>query len=138
MKRRAFVVVLGALVLFPRGARAQTDASQTQIDLVLALASLAALRTRYGESYPDVVAARARVASLSAALYGSLAAHGSIDVARVTSTLDAELADTRTRLTEFGTRCGGAHPDVLTARAREAALSDAIAHITSDGFFVPG
>lgn len=137
MNRRAFAGALVALALAPRLARAQVDASQTQIDLVLAMASLAALRTRYGDRHPDVIAAQARIASLSSSLRDARAAHATIDVARVTSALDAELADTRARLAEFGTRCGGAHVDVQTARAREAALADALAHVASDGFFVP-
>jgi hypothetical protein len=137
VKRRDALAALALLGLAPR-VYAQSDASQAQIDLALASASLAALLTRYGEAYPDVVAARARIALLSQTLTAARARHEVIDVARVTRALDTELADVRTRLSEFGTRCGGGHPDMQTARAREAALADALAHVTSDGFFVPG
>lgn len=136
--RRGFVVGLTlALVATSAGAQAQTGATRTQIDLALASASLAALLTRYGETYPDVVAARARIASLSTSLREARARNETIDVAVVTSTLDAELADVRARLSEFGTRCGGFQPDLQTARAREAALTSALAHVTSDGVFLP-
>lgn len=136
MKRRGFVAAVLALAL-ARPASAQTGATRTQIDLALASASLAALLTRYGDAYPDVVSARARVASLAQSLREAQARHETIDTAAVTSALDAELAEVRAHLAEFGTRCGGGHPDMQTARARESALTNAIAHVTSEGFFVP-
>ena len=136
MNRRSFVIAMMSFIAVPR-ARAQTGATRTQIDLALASASLAALRTRYGESYPDVVAARERIASLAASLRESQTHHEAIDLAAVTSALDTELADVRARLGEFGTRCGGGHPDMLTARARETALVEALSHVTSDGIFLP-
>ncbi len=136
MNRRVFLVGIAMLAVAPR-ARAQTDATQTQIDLALATASLAALRTRYGDGHADVAAARARVASLAQSLREARARNETIDVARVTSALDAELADTRARIGERSTRCGAGHPEMETAHAREAALTNAIAHVTSEGFFLP-
>lgn len=139
MKRRAFAAgALAALSLSGLGARAraQTGATQTQIDLALASASLAALRARYGESYPDVVAARARIASLRASLEEARGRHEAIDVSAVTGALEGELADVNARLGEFSSRCGSGHPDMDTARARAAALTDAIAHVTSEGVYL--
>jgi hypothetical protein len=140
MKRRAILAAL-ALALVPFVAlRAQaqaTTATAAQVQLVLAYISLAALRTRYGDSHADVVAARGRVDSLVATLRASLARHETIDVAEVTRLLDAELADVRARLGEFSSRCGSGHPDMQSAHVREAALEDAIAHVTSDGVFFP-
>lgn len=136
MKRRAFVIAM-ALSTMASHASAQTDASRTQIDLALAAASLAALLTRYGESYPDVVTARARIATLTQSLRQAQARHESIDVALVTTTLEGELADVRTRLGESSVHCGSAHPEMESARAREVALETAIQHVTSDGFYVP-
>jgi hypothetical protein len=136
VNRRGFVLALGSLALVAR-ASAQEGATRTQIDLALASASLAALLTRYGDAYPDVVAARARIASLSTSLREARARNEAIDVALVTRTLDGELADVRARLAEFGTRCGAGHTDTQTARAREAALANALTHVTSDGYFVP-
>lgn len=135
MIRRSFVIALALLGLAPH-AIAQTTATQTQIDLALASASLAALLTRYGQAYPDVIAARARMASLRTALDTARARHETIDVAAVTSALDTELADVRVRLSERATRCGAGHPEMETARAREVALANALAHVMSDGVFL--
>ncbi len=135
MRRRTFLAGV-ALAAVGTRARAQTGATRTQIDLALAAASLAALRARYGESYPDVVAARARITSLRASLEQARAGGEAIDVALVTSALEGELADVNARLGEFSARCGSGHPDMETARARAAALADAIAHVTSDGVFL--
>jgi uncharacterized protein involved in exopolysaccharide biosynthesis len=142
VKRRAFLAAVSlvpmAVGAIAASARAQaTSATQTQIDLALAFISLAALRTRYGEAHADVTAARARALSLSASLRAAIARHETIDVAVVTSALDAELADVRARLAEFSQRCGSGHPDMQSAHARAAALEDAIAHVTSEGAFFP-
>lgn len=136
MRRRAFLAGLAALG-FASSARAQTDATRAQIDLALAFASLAALHARYGDAHPEVVSARARVASLSTSLDDARARHDTIDVATVTSALDAEIADVRARIAERSTRCGAGHPEMQTAAARQVALEDALAHVTSDGYFVP-
>lgn len=143
MRRRVFCVGLGASMLLLPGMRVsaqtgatQTGATHTQIELALAAASLAALQTRYGESYPDVVAARARVASLRTSLEEAQARHEAIDVAAVSSALEGELADVNARLGEFSARCGSGHPDMDTARARAATLTDAIAHVTSEGVYL--
>ncbi len=130
-------VVTCALAAIASHASAQTDASRTQIDLALAAASLAALLTRYGDSYPDVVAARARIAMLAQSLRQAQARHESIDVTLVRTTLEGELADVRTRLGESSVRCGSAHPEMESARARELALETAVQHVTSDGFYFP-
>jgi uncharacterized protein involved in exopolysaccharide biosynthesis len=139
VKRRTFVFALSMLAIAPRvlAQTAPTGATRTQIDVALASASLAALLARYGDQHPDVVAARARVASLSQSLRDARARHETIDAGAVSTSIEAELADVRARLAEFGTRCGAGHLDVQTARARETALADALAHVTSDGYFAP-
>jgi uncharacterized protein involved in exopolysaccharide biosynthesis len=138
VKRRAFALVLSlgpaALALT---ARAQTTATQLQIDLVIAYVGLTAMRTRYGEAHADVIAARARVESLGASLRAALLRGDTTDALVVTRALDAELADVRARLAEFSQRCGSGHPDMQTAHARATALEDAIAHVTSEGVFFP-
>ncbi len=136
MKRRALLVGLGCALL-ARPARAQGGATQAQIDLAIAFVSLAALRTRYGDAHPDVVAARARVDGHATTLGSAIARREVIDVAAVTSALEAALADVRARLAEFSQRCGSGHPDMQSALARREALEDALAHVTSDGVFLP-
>ena len=86
-------LVTGPLALAIR-ARGQTStATQLQIDLSLAFVSLTALRTRYGDSHPDLVSARARVASLTASLRAALARSEPIDVPTVTAALELEPAE---------------------------------------------
>lgn len=139
MKRRGFTLgLLLSPAVLAASARAQaSSATQLQIELTLAFVSLAALRTRYGEAHVDVVAARARVESLTASLRSALARNETVDPSAVASVLEGELADVRARLAEFSQRCGSGHPDMQSAHARRAALEDAIAHITSDGIFLP-
>ena len=139
MRRRGFVVGLSLSTLtLAAFARAQSStATQLQIDLALAIVGHAALATRYGEAHPDLVSARARVATLVASLRAALARGETIDGVVVTSALEGELADVRGRLAEFSQRCGSGHPDLRSAQARASALEDAIAHLVSDGVFLP-
>lgn len=137
MRRRAAFTAIVGLALLPRSlAYAQTSATTLQIDLVMARASLAALGTRYGAQHPEIMGAEARLASLRTSLAEARARHEAIDVATVTARVESELADTRARLAEFGTRCGAGHLDVATARAREQALVTALEHLTSDGYYL--
>ncbi len=137
MRRRAAIAATLGLALLPaRLVCAQTSATTLQIDLVMARASLAALGTRYGAQHPEITGAEARLASLRTSLTQARARHEVIDVAAVTSRVESELADTRARLAEFGTRCGAGHLDVATARAREQALVLALEHLTSDGYYL--
>jgi uncharacterized protein involved in exopolysaccharide biosynthesis len=134
VNRRAFTL---ALLLVPGLARAQSTATSLQIDLALAHASLVALRTRYGDGHAEITLARGRIASVAASLREALARGDTIDTAAAGQALEVELADVRTRLAGFSSRCGSGHPDMEAARAREAALADALAHVTSDGVFFP-
>lgn len=141
MRRRAFVASLAlALAIGPRaGAQtaAPTGATQIQIDVALAAASLAALRTRYGDAHAEITAARGRLSAQIDALRAAQARHEAIDANAAAQALERELADVRARLSEFSSRCGSGHPDMASARARGVALEDAIAHLTSDGVYVP-
>jgi uncharacterized protein involved in exopolysaccharide biosynthesis len=135
VKRRAFLVVTAMAITSI--ASAQTAPTQTQIDLALGYASLRALLVRYGDRHPDVAAARARVESLSTSIRAAHTHGDAIDRDAVMHVLDAEIADVRARIAERSTRCGAGHPDMQTAVAREAALTEALTHVTSDGYFVP-
>jgi len=134
--RRSFVLGLAALAL-ASAARAQSSATRTQIDLALAYASLRALEVRYGDGHVEVRAAEARLDTLSQSLEDARAHAEPIDDTEVARTLTAEIADVRARIAERSTRCGAGHPDMQTAVAREAALTEALAHVTSEGFFAP-
>ena len=141
MRRRAFVASLVLALAIAQTAWAQsaapTGATRTQIDVALAAASLAALRTRYGDANAEITAARGRLSAQVDALRAAQARHEAIDANAATQALERELADVRARLAEFSSRCGSGHPDMASARARSAALEDAIAHLTSDGVYVP-
>jgi Skp family chaperone for outer membrane proteins len=142
MKRRAFALALFTALAAPSAlaaaqTAAPTSATQTQIDVALAAASLAALRTRYGDAHAEITAARGRLSSQIDALRAAQARHEAIDANAAAQALERELADVRARLSEFSSRCGAGHPDMASARARGATLEDAIAHLTSDGVYLP-
>lgn len=137
MRRRTWLAALAVAATWPSFfARAQTSATTLQIDVVMARASLDALGTRYGAQHPEVTGAEARLSSLRASLVAARDRHETIDLAAVTTRVEAELADTRARLAEFGTRCGAGHLDVATARAREQSFVTALEHLTSDGYYL--